>query len=72
MDALPLSVFSSAAVQRWRVGCIAKSEDSTGEVDLDPDLLAMFQEWEKTVSGPFVIAFHALAKTRDQLHQLPL
>jgi integrase len=32
-----------------------KSEDSTGEVDLDAELLAMLRGWKATSSGPFVI-----------------
>lgn len=32
-----------------------KSEDSTGEVDLDAELLAMLRGWKATASGPFVI-----------------
>lgn len=32
-----------------------KSEDSTGEVDLDPELLTVLQGWKAQASGPFVI-----------------
>jgi len=32
-----------------------KSEDSTGEVDLDSELLAILRGWKATASGPFVI-----------------
>lgn len=32
-----------------------KSEDSAGEVDLDPETLALLRGWKATVSGPFVI-----------------
>jgi len=32
-----------------------KSEDSAGEVDLDPETLALLRGWKATASGPFVI-----------------
>lgn len=32
-----------------------KSEDSIGEVDLDPELVAMLRGWKASASGPFVI-----------------
>lgn len=32
-----------------------KSEDSAGEVDLDPETMALLRGWKATASGPFVI-----------------
>lgn len=32
-----------------------KSEDSKGEVDIDPELLALLKDWKSQASGPFVI-----------------
>ncbi|MBL9115454.1 MAG: tyrosine-type recombinase/integrase [Verrucomicrobiaceae bacterium] len=33
-----------------------KSEDSAGDVDLDPELVALLRQWKETTKGEFVIA----------------
>jgi integrase len=48
--------FAKAVIRIERTQFFApKSEDSVGEVDLDPELLALMRSWKKTATDVFVI-----------------
>lgn len=48
--------FSKAVIRIERTEYFEpKSEDSKGEIDVDPELLALFKVWKATAKGPFVI-----------------